>query len=98
MRTKKLTKKDRVNLRSAKWLVFERSYDECMTFFCTLRKQYREHPYSIERRKQVTELETRVRKAFHKEAIDLGWKDASLTACVGFPSNKARTRISIESV
>lgn len=98
MRTKKLTKKDRENLRSRKWLVFERSYIECTTFFHTLREEYRKHDYPIERRKQVTALEKRIRDAFHDEAIELGWIKSDHPRILGIPHNKARTRLSIEAV
>ena len=94
MRTKKLTKKDRANLRSAKWLVFERSLMECLQ----LCDELREKSVTLEQRKRAGALKQRIRNAFSDEAVALGWKDASLPTCVGFPSNKARTRLSIEAV
>lgn len=94
MRTKKLTKKDRANLRSKKWLVFERSLMECLQFCNELRAK----STTFEQRKRVSMLIQRIRKAFSDEAVSLGWKNASLPTCVGFPSNKCRTRLSIEAV
>lgn len=94
MRTKKLTKKDRANLRLGKWIVFERSLTECLNICNNLRNQ----AVTLEQRKRVAVLTQRIRNAFRREAILLGWVNQKLDQPLTiFPSNKARTRLSIEA-
>ena len=91
MRTKKLTKKDRENLRSRKWLVFERSHVECLAIICKLRDE----STTIEQRKRLVNLRKRIHKAFIQEAIVLGWQNE---VPLFINHKKERTRLSIEAV
>lgn len=90
---RKLTKKQKENLRSHKWIVFERSWFECSKRIHELRNDEWFQNQSIEVRKRLKDTEKRIRKAFIAEYYAQG---LSKYDCI-IDTKCMRKKVSIEA-